>query len=53
MPKMLRLDEDELKVLLRAIDHTISTIPLPGPELVLARRLRERIAKKLSEARSA
>ena len=53
MPKMLRLGEDELRVLLRAIDHTISTIPLPGPELVLARRLRERIAKKLSEARSA
>jgi len=50
---MLRLGEDELRVLLRAIDHTISTIPLPGPELVLARRLRERIAKKLSEARSA
>ena len=53
MPKMLRVDEDELKVLLRAIDHAISTIPLPGPELVLARRLRERIVKKLSEMRSA
>ena len=53
MPKMLRLDEDELKVLLRAVDHTISTIPLPGPELVLARRLREKIAKKLSEVKSA
>ena len=53
MPKMLKLDEDELKVLLRAVDHIISTIPLPGPELVLARRLREKIAKKLSEVKSA
>ena len=53
MPKMLRVDEDELRVLLRAIDHTISTIPLPGPELILAQRLREKIAKKLSEVRSA
>ena len=53
MPKMLRLDEDELKVLLRAIDYTISALPLPGPTLVLARRLREKIAKKLSEVRSA
>ena len=53
MPKMLRVDEDELRVLLRAVDHTISTIPLPGPELVLARRLREKIAKKLLEVRSA
>ena len=41
MPKMLKLDEDELKVLLRAVDHTISTIPLPGPELVLRRLHRD------------